>query len=241
VYSYSDKATLISQWTSIAELPKALAEAIDLFDEVRYVQEPAGIDVDKITPKNLDETVNRVAAEQAARERFSSARSLVSEALARKVIRLAVDAVPGIIEQLRSGFDEAAEEFVKAVEFLPNELTAAALIDAGPAALEAYQRAQTAQQAIARVDGWLASLPSVPGLGAVESSWVLRVMTPRTRADHSKIMGATPNELGLNPHYVVAARNSIEFQLHTPVEQRMLHEAVESQPVEKPEVKVFGG
>lgn len=240
MFSPSETAGFIRQWSSVAELPQVLVEAIELFDEARSVSEPAkGLDTDKITTKNVGATVAKLAADKAAQEHFFAAKKHVCDVLAGNVLRLAGEAIPGILEQLRPEFDSAAAEFAEAVEQLPRELTPAALVNAGPAALEAYQRAQTAEAVIAQVGGWLNSLHHVPGATTETSVFGLQVLAPRTRAEYSALQKAQANELGLNPGYVAAVRESIEFRLNTPAEQKLLRLAIESEPVPKRQYKVF--
>ncbi len=241
-YPMIDHAVRVSDWASMVELPKELADALDLFDEARHIQGPyVAVDVDKLTAKNLEAEAAKVAAGMAAREYADKASAAVRNALAGKVLRLAAAAVPELTEQLRDEFGTAAAEFVAAVEMLPDTLSAAALVDAGAVALGAYERAKAAQAVIDRACGWLVTLDRVPGASTEPFNSYLAVLAPRTRADYRTITKAKANELGLHPALVAAVRESIEFRLSSPAEQKALRTELEAQPAEKPNVKVFGG
>src|ERR1700722_13690365 len=143
----------------IGKLPKHLADALDVYDATMYVEDPyTGVDVSKITVDNAAKVITDLAETLAAQEKFAEARNAVRRALALDILRAAAEAVPELIAAIRPEFKRAAADFTKALELLPAQVTYDSLVDAGPAALAAYNSAVAADLQIARLDGWLDSL-----------------------------------------------------------------------------------
>jgi hypothetical protein len=233
----TDTARSVStDWPAlVGTLPKALADAIAVYDEAGYAEGPdVGIDASKITTKNVSQTTADLAEVLAAEDKFNEAKLRVRRVLARSVLHTAGAAVPEVIETIRPVFERAVSEYAEAVEALPDEISSSALVDAGPEVLGAYQTAIAAVAVISRVDSWLAGLSNLPAYAGRNPEPALRVLNPTTRAELQAMVnaqGATNPDLylqRLNPLYVKAVREGIEFQMHTPVETAKLRADIES-------------
>lgn len=212
-------ADTVSRWTDLGvKLPKALAAAIEVYEALRYVEVdfPVTFDLSAVTANNAEAKIREFADQLAPTLRVVPTGGAPHSALveakhraltlaARDVIRKASAAVPEAVKQLTPQFDGAAAEFTESVLTLPNPLTDSALVEAGPGALSDYRRAVNAQAVIAKHDAWLASLANLPGAG-YERGQGTYVLTRLPKNAHRA-------ECQLNPNYVAAAREGIEFGL----------------------------
>jgi hypothetical protein len=234
-------AHVADSWpAAVGKLPTALADAINAFDAARVVEEPhAGFDPSEVTGKNAADTVSKLAAALVAASEFSEARSQVLYALALRILRTAGAVVPEVLDSLSPAFEQAVAAFTEAVSELPDDLSSDALVAAGPAVLAAYHRALEAQSAIARIDGWIDRLRGLPAYAGYKSDMTLRVFAPLTRGQLQALVNASSggaSQLGhLNPLYVCAVNEGIEFKLNSPIEAAAIREEIEKQPlVRKP-------
>jgi hypothetical protein len=229
-------STISNDWPEVVgKLPKALTEAIDAFDAVRVVEEPyTGFDASEVTAKNASETVTKLAADLVVASQFDEAQRRVSGALAGRILRTAGAVVPEVIDSLRPAFDKAVAEFADAVSELPDDVSSDALVAAGPAVLADYHRALAAQADIARIDRWLDSLVNLPAFAGQPHEPATRVLNPLNRSQFHALGNAasSSDQLGqLNPIYVAAVREKIEFELHDPAEAASIRQEIEAQPV----------
>lgn len=223
----------VSRWTSLGvKLPKQMADAIEVFDAIRYVEvgHVPAFDLESVTVANAEQAVRDFADELAPsltvtsdnRSALDVAKQTAQRAAARKVLAEARAAVPGVIKLLTPAFNQAATKFIEAVALLPDHVTSEALVSAGPAALEAYQAALKASEEIRKVDSWVDSLADIPGLAAERQPllWVLRPATPgqiwRLEEARNARVDAAHERLG--KVYVAAARLGVEFGINTPRE-----------------------
>jgi hypothetical protein len=148
----SNLADGVSSWTNLGiKLPEELAEAVELFEVLRYVEvgRVPVFDTDGLTQANAEDRIRQFAQELALVSEPGSlgpldrAKNAAVDAAARTVIGLARHFVPDAIEQLEPGFQEHAEAYRTAVANLPDVITADRLLAAGPAAVESYRAAQT--------------------------------------------------------------------------------------------------
>jgi hypothetical protein len=241
--------TTITNWPALGvKLPKPLADKIEVFDAVRYVEtrHPVTIDTSAITAKNADDAVAELAArivpahaDAGEVSALDKARSAILNQLGLEIMREAAQALPDVIDQLRPGFDRAVSSFVEAVENLPEPLTSEALVAAGPSVLSDYQAAREAASVIATMDAWLATLNQLPIFAGLPTPPALRVLSPSTRSELSKLTTvhgshkADSVEAALGTIYVVAAREGIEWSLNTPAESAQIRQTIESAPREK--------
>ncbi|OKH76248.1 hypothetical protein EB73_03200 [Mycobacterium sp. SWH-M3] len=233
--------TIANDWpVLVGGLPKALADAVNVFEEAGYAQGPnVVVDASNVTVKNAQQAVADLADALAAADKFEEAKRRVRRELARQVLHRAGAAVPEVIEKIRPQFDKAVIEFTEAVNALPRNITSDELVNAGPAALAAYQRAAEAAQLIASVDHWLASLHGLPAYAGHKPDPTLRVLNPTSRDQLLALDGAQsktdsdPYLRRLNPLYVAAVRAGIEFEMHTPRESVEIRQRIEAQPVER--------
>jgi hypothetical protein len=229
-------AAITNDWPAvIGKLPKPITDLIDAFEATIYVQGPyTGVDAGSITAKNAEQHVRDITDALSKDAHFEEARSRVLSALARNILHSAGAAVPEIIESLRPKFDAATAEFTEAVSALPDDVSSDALVAAGAATLSQYHRAIAAQQGIARIDGWLASLLSLPAYAAHATEQTLRVLNPTTRGQLKGLLNAASGSGGqpLDPIYVFAVKEEIGFEMHTPTETTAIRQAIDSLPVE---------
>ncbi|WP_421843670.1 hypothetical protein [Mycobacterium sp.] len=238
--------TVANTWPAlIGALPEELSALIGVFDEAGYAQGPnVAIDAAKITAKTVEQTITDLAAAIALEEKFAEAQRRVRSQLARKIIHVAGTAAPEVIETLRPKFHGAVSEFADAINALPNDISSAALVDAGPSALGAYQNAVAAAQVISDIDSWLASLRDLPAFAGHKPEPLLRVLNPTDHAEIEVLAKAhnasnvDPQLRRLNPLYIAAVRRGIEFEMHTPTETAKTLQRIESTPLER---NPFGG
>ncbi|WP_322859548.1 hypothetical protein U8D42_17260 [Mycobacterium europaeum] len=234
----------ITRWTDLGiKFPKKLATAIETFDAIRCA-EPGHrpvFDLAGVTPANAEAKIRSYAEQLVPTLGLVSrvgavdlsaldvAKQDAVNAAARDVLVKAAEAVPGVIEQVTPEFDRAASEFTEAVSGLPDDLSDAAIVQAGPAVLGEYQRAAQAQTVIGGFDHWIASLRSLPGLGVGQVDPVTRVLRPVSVSQLSHLDNAQTKRYGqLNPLYVVAVREGVEFALNTPQEAAQIRAGIEA-------------
>lgn len=226
-------ATRVSRWTSLGvKLPKPMADAIEVFDAIRYVEigHVPAFDLESVTVANAEQAVRNFADELAPsltvtsdnRSALDVAKQTAQRAAARKVLAEARAAVPDVVKQLTPAFNRAATKFAEAVALLPDHVTSEELVSAGPAALEAYQAALKAGEEIAQVQSWVDSLADIPGLVSERQPllWVLRPTTPGQLHRLEQARGARVDAAHerLGKVYVEAARLEVEFGINTPRE-----------------------
>jgi hypothetical protein len=242
--------TAITNWPGSlgVKLPKALADKIEVFDAVRYVETAHAVIVDtsSVTTKNADDAVAEPASrllpaqsEPGKRSALDEAKSAILNQLGVEILREASQALPDVIEQLRPGFELAVSSFTEAVQNLPEKLTSEALVAAGPSAVNEYQNARDAASIIASLDSWLAELINLPAYAGLQTSPALRVLSPANQGELAKLRAAhdsrnaDPLETELGKLYLCAAREGIEFGLNTPAESAQIRQTIESTPREK--------
>ncbi|MCW2546788.1 MAG: hypothetical protein JWN96_1248 [Mycobacterium sp.] len=246
-------AEAVAGWAGLGvKLPKDLARSIEVFEAIRYVEigHPVVFDVADVTPDNAEARIREFADQLVPALPLvpvvgARGSSVLQEAkrqaltlAARDVLSKAAAAVPGIITQLAPEFDRAASEFADAVQALPDDLSDAAIVQAGPSVLADYKRAAQAQGVIAGFDSWIASLRELPGIaGQVDP--VTRVLRPANRDQLAKLEHANSKSYGqLNPLYVVAVREGVEFGMNTPAEGAAIRARIEALPVQDKPIRV---
>jgi hypothetical protein len=187
--------TSITNWPALGvKLPKPLADKLDVFDAVRYVETAHAVTVDTsaITAKNAEDAVAELAtrllptqADPGKSSALEQAKATILDRLGSEILSAATEALPEVIDQLRPGFERAVSAFVEAVKGLPEELTSEALVAAGPSVLSEYQNAREAASVIASMDSWLAGLINPPRLRGVadiaRAAGALAIQPGRTR------------------------------------------------------------
>jgi hypothetical protein len=89
------------------------------------------------------------------------------------------------------------------------------------------------------MDSWLAELVNLPAYAGLKTSPALRVLSPSSRGELSRLMTAhgshkaDPVEVELGTIYVAAAREGIVFSLNTPADSAQLLQSIESAPREQ--------
>lgn len=234
----------IAGWSGLGiKLPKHLSGAVDVFEAIRFAElghRPV-FDLASVTPANAEAKIRSYAEQLVPTLGLVSrvgavdlsaldvAKQDALHAAARNVLVKAAEAVPGVIEQLTPEFDRAASDFAEAVSGLPDDLSDAAIVQAGPAVLAEYQRAAQAQAVIGGFDHWIASLRSLPGLGVGQVDPVTRVLRPADPDQLARLDSAQTKRYGqLNPLYVVAVREGVEFGMNTPQEAAQIRADIQA-------------
>ncbi|MHC6213872.1 hypothetical protein [Rhodococcus ruber] len=237
MYDITTTANNVETWTALGvDLPKDLTTALTTLDAVRWVEAPAPmVDPSKITAKNADTVVQAVTDDLVRQEKHAQAKRLVTDRVAREVLRTAGAAVPSVIDQLTPRFDAAVATFKAAVDKLPEELTADGLVKAGPDALKAYGDAKEAAGVIARIDSWLAGLVQLPAYGGRRPHAALRVFAPEDPAQLRVLVDAASATKvdalvrDLDPVLLAGVRAGITTELHTPIEADQLQQEIQAQ------------
>ncbi len=217
------------------KLPPALVAAIGAFEAADAVAEPsaAASNVNALTAATAAEAVADAVDAAARAEVFHSAKTIVVDALGRRVMGEAIAAVPEAFATMTPELDAAVKELAEAIVDLPDPITDAALVAAGPATLAAYQAALAAQRVLNRLDGFVSSIPG----GHIHSAaqlHVLRLLTPTSRAEYGGLLdvavtrGKRPD---LNPLWIYAVNSGIKFELNSPARQREIADEINSQPI----------
>ena len=232
----SSTARTISQWPTLvgaAAIPASVMKAVEMFDAAEYIEGPyTGVDPSTIRMDTIEETMVTLAVQYAQEEQFAKAKHQVRDALGRQLLQTAGTAVEDIKAAIRPDFDRAVEVFTSAVEVLPDDLDATALIRRGTDAVGQYTAAVEAQQIIKAADSFLASLTYLPRFAGARQDNAIRILAPEDRNQLQKLVNAagTPSKkLGdLIPLYVVAVKESIPFTLHDPSEWTALRRDIEA-------------
>jgi hypothetical protein len=217
------------------QLPPALADAVAAFEAADAVAEPsaAAINVTAITADTAAQAVADAVDAAARSGVFHSAKSKVVDALGRRVLGEAIGALPEAFARMTPDLDAAVKELAEALDDLPEEITDAAIVAAGPATLAAYQRALAAQKVLNMLDGFVASVPAGLANSAPELH-VLRLLTPTSRAEYAGLLDAAANRgkrPALSPLWLFAVRNGIEFAMNSPARQREIADTINSIPI----------
>jgi vacuolar-type H+-ATPase subunit E/Vma4 len=234
-------ATRVSSWTSLGvKLPKPVADAIEVFDAIKFVEigHAPAFDLESVTVANAEQAIHDFADQLAPsltvtsdhRSALAVAKQTAQGVAARKVLAEARAAVPEVVKQLTPEFDRAATRFAEAVAVLPDIITSEALVSGGPAVLAAYQEALEARVVIDKAAEWVSSLEQIPGL-ATESHPLLRVLRPTTlgqvyRLDDAREARVDNAHERLGKVYVEAARLSVEFSINSPREAVELNNSI---------------
>ncbi|MHA3020431.1 hypothetical protein ACXPWS_09160 [Mycobacterium sp. BMJ-28] len=240
MFDYHIYARNIAGWSNLGvTLPDDLAVAIDVFKAALAVVVPGEpvFDFKSVTVDNAAAKIDELAGEIVKIPRgpgpVSEAKSRIVDHTARRVVSLAADAVPSMIEQLTPEFTRHAEAYVKAARRLPDPLGNETLVSGGPGVVKAFAEAQSAAAELDKFADWVSSCSGVPGLGGgIEP--VLRVLHPTTY-DELRVLDeaaersgwdATDAERAVNGVYLAAAREGIEFRINPPRELREIRQSL---------------
>jgi hypothetical protein len=226
------------------KLPRELADAIQLFETLRYTEvgRPVAFNIEDVTPKNAEDKIREFAEELAVSEApggglsvLERAKNVAVEAAARRVRGLASAAVPNVIEQATPAFNKHVETYTEAVAKLPETVTAETLLSAGPEAVEAYQIAKREAHYLNMVSSWVAGTGVISGVLAKHMEVVLRILRPEsslelTKLDAARAMPADPALIALEPVFYAAARLGVEFRIHSLRQAKDLRKSLELRP-----------
>ena len=235
-------ATSIAGWTQLdVKLPAGLTTALKLFDAVRRVDtnhHPA-FDISRVTPNNAEQLIGEHAAKLAltlAQPGSSSplwrAKQEAESHAGRQVMAEAAEAVPDIISKLTPEFDRHAAAYVAAVVQLPEDLTADALVAAGPDAVIAFGVAQAEVAYLRKIAAWVASTGQLPDHRGDPDAELRGIVKPES---HSQLAVLRNAAAGRESHelYAVdkvlfaAARNGVPFAILTLRETAQLREQLQ--------------
>jgi hypothetical protein len=236
-----DSAHQVSYWTGLGvRLPEELTNAISVFEAIRYADvsyQPA-FAIEEATPENVEELIydfaERIALQASQGGGWSALEGAKRHALeeaARKVNKVALPAVPEIIEQLTPDFDKHTAAYVAAIAQLPEEISPETLLEAGPDAVTAYGVAKSEAVHLDKVSSWVASTAALAGI----TETTIRILRPSSALDLIKLDTAhrTPSDpvvAAIDPVLFTAARRGVEFAINTLHEARELRESLETTP-----------
>jgi hypothetical protein len=225
--------SVIADWNSdiCPPLPKAVADAAEVFEAAEYLEPPwAGVP-DTLTAKTVEKTVADMALNLAIAEQFPTAKRRVREDLAGKVLKAADAAVPELLDAMRPGADKAWEAFRVAAEGLPADLKPQTLVDGGSAAVDAYHACHAAQARVDRYATWLGSLYHLDSFSNCRREPLLLLLAPQTRKELQLLVDNSDRKNGINGAFLTAAAEGIEFRLANPYEAVMLAEEIRMQKI----------
>lgn len=220
----------VTRWTSLGvELPKELAEAVKVYEALRYTEvghQPV-FDLAAVTTANAEKKIREFADQLALSETpaggqsvLAKAKGYAADAAARGVLSSARAAVPEVINRLTPEFDQHAEAYAAAVETLPEEITSDALLSAGPEAVADYQDAQREAQYLNTISTWVATTSYLSGMTPKNIESVIRILRPASpgelvELDAAHHKSANPVLAAIDPVLFAAARHHIEFKINT--------------------------
>lgn len=144
----------LKNWT--LEHPEAVTKLFECLDRVETVHAPEYNLKFIERPAKAAGVVEAIAQALAIPEDvYAQARNIARTNLEGQVIMAARESFEYYFEQIHPLFDEAAKQYVAAVESLPNDITAEALVSGTPEQLKAYQDAQAAANVLEFVVNWI--------------------------------------------------------------------------------------
>ncbi|MCF3938381.1 hypothetical protein [Gordonia tangerina] len=227
-------------------LSKELVRLDAELDALRFVDtRPPGLPDVEITEANAEQVV-RDRAQQLlptlsvdARSAMERARKEIETDRVRRALHALAAAAPDAVDQLAPEFDAAAARYADAVNRLPVGVTTEQIVNGGDAdVLGALNDAKRAAADLAVFDSFVTGLSDLPGVGRMAQPPVrlIRPTTPKVfydMADAHQKGGRSMSgvERQLNPLWLTAARDGVEFRLQTPRESRELVDALEDERV----------
>ena len=132
---------------------------------------------------------------------LETAKREVMESSARAVVGQARAIIPVVIDSLQPKLAEVAEDFISAVNALPENLTAEALVQAGARSVEAYQRATGLADQLRRYDELVVSTGEIQGVLPTQYERTLRLLVaiPRAAVEARRRRGPAPWQPGGRP------------------------------------------
>jgi phosphatidylserine/phosphatidylglycerophosphate/cardiolipin synthase-like enzyme len=196
-FHITGEADAISNWTRFpGNLPKPLIDAINTYEESKYVQSPYVFpDVDKLTVKTVADGVEAMAKDLAVAAVFEDAQMQIRDALARRVVAVAKEHTAGILDSLKPQFDEAVVAYRELLKQLPDDCSPTSLIHAGGDAVVAYKDAKDYEAVLNGFHTFVASL--FPGVAD------LTIYVPVNRAAYED-SGRSSNREGIPSDFAYA-------------------------------------
>lgn len=231
----------VSRWTGLGvTLPDDLAAAITIFETLFYIEvghQPV-FDIEAVTESNAEDKIREFADQLVVADSSGGGQSILERAKKRAVDSSARvvnikgrEAIPEVISQLATEFDQHAADYIAAVSKLPDDLTAESLVAAGPEAVVTYGQAQQEAAYLDKISSWVASTGSLTG---GEMDVTLRILRPGSLEELSKLdeahrTGASPTVLAINPIFFRAAKLGVEFGINTLPEAAQLRQKLTAQ------------
>jgi hypothetical protein len=233
-------AAQVRNWANYLKLPKELQRQLDLFDAVESIRPyRPDFDYEGLTPQNAPERIRELAVETALMTApaaggvspIGQAKNAVLGSISSRLILAAREAAPDLAGQLRKQFGMSAEAYTEAVRALPHEITAESLLNAGPEAAVAFQRARNAMGYLSQAETWLVQVAGVFGMRADNTIRIIRPATLGELGLLDRVLAENVNSTNralrdLNPVYLAAARAGIGFDIVLPREAADLRRAL---------------
>lgn len=228
-----DASRVIGWADLLGTLPKPLAVLVEKLEAVQAVEPEPLPDTTKVTKGNASDVIHDLAADLAAQQQFHTAKNRVADDLARSVVHAAGELAETVRDSLVPAFDAAVKVFTEALRELgDNGHSPAALIAAGPAAVQAFHTAMDAQADIQRMESWVGSLASLPRY-VTSPDPVCRITRPTNRAELQALENARGGAGELNTLYLKAIELGVPLALNLPDEAMEIRAVIEAQPVVK--------
>jgi hypothetical protein len=221
---------LLTAWNDLGvKLPKKLADAVDGLEAVGFAEAPlVPFDAGLVTPANAEAKVTEHAERLATVEKFNAAKSQALSAAGNRVLAVSGEVLPDVLTQLQPRLIAAAEELASALELLPDNPTADALVSAGPAAVAAFQSAQAAIAELDALDRFVASLSAIYGH---HGEVTLRLLTVTTREALQVLLRAKDQQGALRQLWVTAVKTpDVSFVINSPDQSKEIRRVLDSLP-----------
>lgn len=237
--SHLTATRLVTAWTDLGvTLPQKLADTVAGLEGVGYAEAPlVPFDAGSVTPANAEKLVTEYAQRLATVEQFKTAKSQALNAAGNRVLVVAGEVLPDVLGQLQPRLIAASDALASALELLPENPTADALVSAGPAAVEAFQSAKAAVAELDALDRFVASLSGIYGH---QGEVTLRLLTVTTREALQVLLRAKDKQGSLRPLWVEAVNNpDVSFVINTPDQSREIRRVLDSLPPTERKKPVF--
>ena len=226
--------TVSKQWKRLpVTLPASLVNTLAALNaaNVSNVQQP---ELPDEMPENPEDLVQSLTDQLIRQEAEKKARTLLGE-LAKKRLRAEMNnAVEPILDQLQKPFAKAAKTYTEAVQQLPADLTAEALVQASGNVSKAYQEAKEASVFLTQVERFITHVLQYVRHGVPHSTPV-KLVDAKTQEDLAALQRKSGNKLiaDLNETLFNAVQAGLPIVLSSIEEIQDRHDFIKDEPLRK--------
>lgn len=228
--------TVSGQWKKLpVDLPAGLVNTLAALNaaNVSNIQQP---ELPNEMPENPEEVVRSLTDQLLRQEAEKKARTLLGE-LAKKRLRTEMNnAVEPILDQLQKPFAKAAKTYTEAVQQLPADLSAEALVQASGNISKAYQDAKEASAFLTQVERFITHVLQYVRHGVPHSTPV-KLVDARTQEDLAALQRKSGNKLisDLNETLFNAVKAGLPIVLSSVEEIQDRHDWIKDEPLRERE------